>query len=471
MARPSPKFEFGEWLPDQPELDNPGLIEALNVLKVSGNYVPYAPLATSGDTLPDTVCAAMLAVGSGGSNLYVGTQGPTNAFLYVGVSGISPWINKSAASFTLNQQWSFSQYAETVVATNFADDPQYHTLGGGGNFAKLTGAYGDAPKAYCVGVIGQFVVLGNLVAAQYAVQWCGINAPLNWPTPNSDQAIAQQSGIQFLDPALGIVVGITQGDQWGLILMTGGIVRMTYTGGDTVFQFDTIYRAPGCLELNAWIKVGELVYYASRAGFFVCDGTKVTPIGHAKVDEYFLTNANMLLGTNVFAGVDYATRQIYWTFIKPGFSTQTEVLAFSMDEGSWTHASDTIAVFARNENGADETGALQAFSVGNTQGQLIGTPGIANLVTAEKEFNPGGRALIKGFKPLVTNVGTISVRIQSRNNLTSSVTNSSPLTPNASSGFCDALVDARYHRAQILITGTFKNALGGEFDLDPTSIY
>jgi hypothetical protein len=46
-------FSFGEWLPDLPDLGNPGLTVATNVIPVTGGYQPFLPLSpTAGGTLP-----------------------------------------------------------------------------------------------------------------------------------------------------------------------------------------------------------------------------------------------------------------------------------------------------------------------------------------------------------------------------------------------------------------------------------
>jgi hypothetical protein len=47
------KVMFGEYLPDLPVTDNPGLTEALNVLPVDKFYRAYHPIAGAGTALAD----------------------------------------------------------------------------------------------------------------------------------------------------------------------------------------------------------------------------------------------------------------------------------------------------------------------------------------------------------------------------------------------------------------------------------
>lgn len=467
------KFKFTEWLPDQEALDSPGLIECLNVLRDSQNYGPYLPLVVSGAAVAQTPLYALRANGNGGSIVYVG--GATKLYTGTG-SGSGAWTDRTPAGIAGSNNWSIAQYTETVIATDFVDSPQFHTLGAGGNFARLTGAYGNAPNAGIVGVIGQFVMLGNLSGiAPYAVQWSGINAPLNWPPPNSADAIAQQSGRQYLNPSCGTAYGITEGDQWGLILLSGGIVRVTYTGGSTVFGFDTIERAPGVIGPNAWIKVGQLVYYASPAGFYVTDGTSIVPIGRGKTDNYFFAQWDRIPLT-ISTGVHWSKRLVYWTFARSGGTgVPSEMLVYNIDEKNWTHVRDGVQLFVRGEEAFFSTVGVEAFDTVNHKcGVFVGSPGTATFVTQEIELNPGGKAQVNGVTPQIAGNNTfmaITVTIGSRDSQGDAVTNSAATGLTASTGAADFCIDARFHRAQIDITGPFDNALGGVFDAQPTSAY
>ena len=78
-------------------------------------------------------------------------------------------------------------------------------------------------------------------------------------------------------------------------------------------------------------------------------------------------------------------------------------------------------------------------------------------------MNPGGKALVQGFRPQVTGAGAVTCKIGSRMKQSDSVSFTSALTPNSVSGFADALVEASYHRAETDIVGSFGQAIGGEF--------
>jgi hypothetical protein len=230
---------FKEWLPDLPDLDNPGLTEAKNVVPTDTTYKPfYTGSGLDAHTLNGVSKGAYFRFQGYGSNSisYQSFEG-TATKLYITGS------DKSGATYSATANgWQFADYEEIVFATNGSDYLQQATAGATA-FASVT----DAPKSNCIGIIGQFIVLGDLQTAdRYAIQWSGIDNPLSWPTPSSTTAIAQQSGRQEFTHEYGYVSGISGGDQFGLIFQEKGISRATYVGGTSVFQFDDLKTGVGC---------------------------------------------------------------------------------------------------------------------------------------------------------------------------------------------------------------------------------
>ena len=478
--KPDTKFKFGQWMPDQPDLDNPGLTECRNTCWINGSYQPYVPLVTTGTALSGTVNRAFRARGEGtidttGEVYAAVANNSTGNRLYVRPPAAGTFTDVTGPALIEDERISFVQYNEQVIAISAGSNPQYRTLGTPTStlFAKLAGTYGDAPMARCGGIVGQFVVLGATPAAPYAVQWSGINAPFDWPTPNSAQAIAEQSGLQYLDSSLGSVLGISQGDQWGLIFTEGGIVRMTYVGGQVVFQFDTISKAPGT-GLNSWVKVGAKIYYWCEAGFFTCDGVNIEPIGEGRVNAYFAKNFNGNSTLGIHAGVDYIKKLIYWTLPNSGSGSDfaTEVLIYNYVEDRWTHASDVLRCFVDEEESVmSSRNGPTLFGNDSKVGSFSGTPGTATFTTAEAEFFPGKSAIVTAVSPQVTGSSSLTVAVGHRRKQSDSVTYTSAVAPDAFTGDSNFFVDDRYHRAQIAITGNFTQAMGGSFDAQASSAF
>jgi hypothetical protein len=81
----------------------------------------------------------------------------------------------------------------------------------------------------------------------------------------------------------------TLSGEYGLILLERAISRMTYVGAPLFFQFDTIAKNIGCYESNSVAQFGNLTFFLSDDGFYVCDGQTVIPIGAEKIDRFFFT--------------------------------------------------------------------------------------------------------------------------------------------------------------------------------------
>lgn len=90
-------FSFGEWLPDLPDLGNPGLTEALNVLPVSSSYTPFLPLsAIAGATLPAQPIGAIYPITASGST----TVGITSASGILGPPNLAQIVTSTTHGLT-----------------------------------------------------------------------------------------------------------------------------------------------------------------------------------------------------------------------------------------------------------------------------------------------------------------------------------------------------------------------------------
>lgn len=482
--------KFGPWLPDLPTLDNPGLTEAKNVVPVDAVYKPFLPVSGTGDALAAAPKGGFSAVDTSGNGFFYAATG---AKIYLR-SG-SGWSSRYAGTFTTatDGYWQFVQFDELVIGTNYADRPQVSVAGSGTDFANLHTS-GTAPFARCSGVVGRFVVLGDTSlssATPNGLQWCAIDDPRNWPTPGSAGAQAVQAGEQFLNAAYGPVTGIVGGQDYGIIFQRNAITRMSYVGGNVVFQFDTIERNRGALFPNSIVAFGRLAYFASGDGFYVTDGIDVKPIGSKKVDNYFGDTVDTSYKARVRGAIDWSNRCIYWTYPAVGGNgTPTLVLIYNYEEDRWSRAEATVEFMTSGVttaitledldsyfssldivtpsldsdvwSGGNNT--ILAFDADYKLGAFSGAAGTAVLDGGESELSPGLVSRVQGVKPLVIGSSPeITVSLGTRDSLGEAVTYSSARTPNSRTGFADFRAEARYHRARVTIEGSFTSALGLEF--------
>lgn len=460
-------ISFGEWLPDQPELGNPGLIEANNVYPSSDYYIHFNGLATlPGGALPATGRGLTTGVLPSASNRY---YAGTVDRLYMTDAG-GTFVSRSAATFTALtalRDWDFLQFAGKMIAAQIGTLPMYHTIGAATNFATL-GA-GAAPAAAFVGQINQFVVLGNVLdsggtARPATIRWSGLENEQSWPPPNSATAIAQQSGEQDLDERYGEVLKIVGGDQFGLVFQTRAITRVTYVGPPVVFQFDTFEKTRGLYSSTSVVPVGTITHFLAQDGFFATDGVSVTPTGYGKVDKYALLNTPL---TTVRGSYSVRKRCVLWSV-----GAQSSILLhMNVENFRWSRADQKInGMTLVNEQGV--VGGEYSFDPlaldgSNRLCDFTGTAQPAKFVTSEIELNPGGRFFLSGVKPnieFVSGAVALTVRIGTRDDLSAVVSYTATTTPTTRTGFADFRVDAKYMRAEVnavgLGGGRFNKATG-----------
>ena len=489
-----PLIPFGDYLPDLPYFQNPGLVEARNVIPVDATYKDYLAVLPQDDALPLRPQGAICSTtNSGTTEIYVGTA----SRLYQKVA--SSYTDRTPAPYSTASDgyWRFAQFDNLVIGTNYANNIQVKTTGVAANFADLSAT---APKARQIGVINDFVVVGDTNDATngvvpYRLQWPAINDPTNWQTPGTSGARAVQAGEQFLDSSFGSITAIAGGQFYGLIFQQRAITRMTYVGGDIVFQFEVIERGRGCWAPQSMVQIGSKVFFLSHDAWYVTDGQTVAPIGDGRVDKTFLSSFDQSYKERVTGCPDFVGKVIYWCVPTAAASAGVpdSVWIYNFTKDRWSHAIDTIQMlFPGLSQGytLDQLDtlftSLDAMTISldssvwaggiptplgfqsNKLATFGGTAQDSTFETGEIEISPPGLVYVSGVKPLVTGAPTtIRISIATRDTQdNSSRMFGSTVTRNSRSGICDFRTHARYASARIEILGGFDRALGIQIDAD-----
>lgn len=237
--------------------------------------------------------------------------------------------------------------APLVYLTGAPDDFATNQ-GTGGDFTKsgspdtyvLRAASAVAPSAKHVGVIGNFVFLGNTNdtangAIPYRVQWSSIGDPSAFPTPGTNEAQETQADEEYLDPEYGPIMGISGGKKFGLVFQETAITRFEYIGGVAIFDVDTYETQRGLIAPRAFAKVGSKVYFLSQGGAYVTDGVNVEPIGDGVIDKTLIQDINRSNLSFMSTAVDYEKKLIY--FAIPGSIGSDKVYLYHYLENRWSY--------------------------------------------------------------------------------------------------------------------------------------
>jgi hypothetical protein len=478
---------FGEWLPDLPVFNNPGLVEARNCLPIDNQYSDFPTIAASGSTLAATCIGAFAAVDDlGDVEIYAGTA--TNLYERVGTA----WTARSAATYGATSYWSFAQFDNLVFATDLVDNMQSRTIGSASNFAVVTGA----PKARQIGVIGRFLVAGDIDngsgALPYVTRWASIDDPLDWPTPGTSTARARQAGEQYLQAEHGAVTAIAGGQFWGLIFQKRAVTRFTYVGGDNVFQIDNFERSRGCWAPRSHIQFGNLSYFFANDGVYVTDGSSVRPLGDGKVDRWLADRLNQGGIDKVTAGIDWTNKCIYWSFPTVSDSPDT-ILIYSVTKNRFAYAQQSAELVFQSYSQSSDIDSLDSLYAsiddigisldasvwqggvptimafyGSQLGEFSGSSNEATFETGEQDGNPFGYLFIRGARPLLTgSPSAVTVALAARATQdNSSRTFGTAVSRTSRTGVCDFRTQGRFISARMVVTGGFERAMGLQFDAE-----
>ena len=485
---------FGSYAPDQPAYANAGgATVAKNVLpRTKGSYTPMASLTAVADALTAR-CQGAFGSRDQDGNVKTFAGDATKLYEFSG----SSWADVSSTTYSLGSEetWEFTQYGERVIAVGTSQAPQDYLLGSDSAFSNLAGS---PPTGRHIGVIKDFVFIGNLTSEPNAVQWCAIDAPTDWPTIGTADAAQKQSDKQLL-PEGGwvqkIVGAIGQTD--GLIFMDTAVYRAQYEGSPTVFGFYKIENSRGTPCPNAVVTNGTEAFYIAEDGFYRTNGVASAPIGAQRVDKTFWGDVDQSYLYRVYGAVDPINKIVIWVYPENGTATgnPSKYIAYHWNVDEWSHGEFDCQLIFRdmtqgyNLDNADGLGytvdtapfgpdsrawtggrlILSAFDTDKKLARFTGSALAATIETGEiggMELvgNPSQRLFVNGVRAYVDG-GTVTVGLKYRDLPGASLTTDGPNSIDAD-GMAHFTRSARYVRAQVNIAagGTWTHAQGVDFD-------
>ena len=476
---------FAEWLPDLADKDNPGSNIHKNVLPSVDGPEQFLGLVEESTAL-NTKCLGAVAVKDDAGVAY--NYAGTTTKLYSNVNQTWTDVTRAGDDYTVDTDdfWEFVRWGSKVIAVgglNADAPPQIITLGG----ANFTDLGGTPPRARHIGVVRNFVVMGNVnrggTAYPNEVDWSGINDETQWGTSAS-----KQSDFQALENNGGNIQKVV-GGEYGVIFQEHTIARMDYIGPPFVFSFDETLPGYGTPSPNSVVQYGDRVFYLDQAGFkVITQGRSIEHIGHNKVDDWFFSNVDNSNLLYVIGAVDKFRQHIWWIFPTNG-TVPDYGLVFDLKSGHWSYFEERDCEWIYNAlgvstdlesldtpSGSDIDAlsesldsrvwmggaiALHGFSENHKSGTFSGDAKTAELETTERQLIPGQRAIITRSRPEIET--TASSLVQSTVKVRSSISDLSQGTGSSNEerdGSFAHRAEGRYHRFFVRIFNGFTKAQG-----------
>lgn len=473
---------FAEWLPDLPAFNNQGATIAKNVIPHARSYLAVPQTQIVSEAL-DGACLGAVAAQDNSAVTYNYAGDATK--LYSLIAGAYVDISGSTYATLSPNRWSFTRWGEKIIATNYANTPQVITMGGA-NFSDLGGS---PPKAKYIGVVGDFVVLGNVndgTDRSNRVQWSAINDETNW-VPSA----ATQSDYQDLQGNGGSIQAVV-GGEYGVIFQEHSIWRMTYIGSPLVFQFDEVETGKGTPAPYSVISIGSSIFYLGWDGFYLFNGSQSVNISVNKVSKTFYADLDQDFTGQVVATIDPINTVVLWLYHGAGHTgVANKIITYNWSNGRWSEIEVELEHVTTSRSSAYTLEELDTYSPSidlipislDSRGYKGGTILMAGfdanhrliaftgeamegvIDTQEIQFNPSGTAHVSAVRPLID--GNSFVQIGTRKLHTDLPVFSGAVSMD-SEGKCSFRSDARYHRIRLTTSGEFGHAEGVDVEFTPT---
>lgn len=148
------------------------------------------------------------------------------------------------------------------------------------------------------------------------------------------------------------------------------------------------------------------------------------------------------------------------------FEGEELVYNYKTDQWSRIPAYDTYGMYGVNSKSQDI--GLVVYSSGSVDLQEQQTSDVAQtatVATGSIDLNQGGRCVITGVRPL-SNGGTITVQVGSKNTPTESIDWSTTYSLNSRTNMASMRKEGRYVSAQVNISGGFNQLFSMDFDFN-----
>ena len=469
------RIQFTEWKPDQPAIGD-NLQDAKNVIPVLAGYGPFPTASNYSNAASENLNTVF--VGKIGDTVQL-FGGSTTKLYKFNATDLNMDNKSKSGGYGGTGRWSFAQFGNVILAANGHEKIQSWELGVSTLWADVAAA---APAAKYVSVVRDFVVAANIVDYPNKIQWSNINDETNWTAGS-----ASQSDYQLIAEG-GNITGMT-GGEFGLIFLERAIYRMSYIGSPLFFQFDAISRNLGCIEGSSVAQYGNITYFLSDDGFYMCDGRTVTPIGAEKIDRYFYSTFNLNKSDTMSATVDPVRKLIIWNY--PTVGGARALIIYNWQLNKWSRAEtdvDYVASAASTGITLETLGSLYPnietvpasfddriwsggkYVLSGARGTRIvtftGLNATANLILSDIEN--GYNSIATLARPLIDN-GAGSVSVASRRELDDNIVFSTPVAA-GEGGRCSLRSAGRYHRFSITPTGNWTTAIAVDIETTPQGI-
>lgn len=270
----------------------------------------------------------------------------------------------------------------------------------------------------------------------------------------------------------------------GLFWAYNALIRSTFTGGATVFQFDTISAETTLLSPNSIIEYDGIYYWIGVDRFLVFNGV-VRELPNNMNINYFFDNLNTAQSQKVFATKVPRFGEIWWCFPLGNSTECNHAIIHNVRENTWydtplpnsgRSAASFVPFFAAplmtgvvNSNGLGYKVWLHERGLDEIDGAAV-TPIASYFETSDLSLavlnNQNRKMKISYIEPDFVQVGDMTVEVVGRANARAPTVTSNVVTFVASPGTDPAaqIVPFKEQRREMRVKFT-SNTVGGDYQM------
>ena len=162
------------------------------------------------------------------------------------------------------------------------------------------------------------------------VAWCVANTPNDWVSAGSGDANITSQKIVAALPLRAGPGNAPAGLFWSL----DSLIRCTFVGGDTVFQFDTLTSQSSILSSQSVIEYDGIFYWVGVDRFLQFNGV-VREIPNQLNQNWFFDNLNYDQRQKVFAYKVPRFGEIWWCYPRGSATECTHAVIYNVRENTW----------------------------------------------------------------------------------------------------------------------------------------
>lgn len=275
----------------------------------------------------------------------------------------------------------------------------------------------------------------------------------------------------------------------GLFWAYDALIRCTFTGGATVFQFDTISAETSVLSQNSIIEYDGIYYWCGVDRFLMFNGV-VREVPNTMNVNYFFDGLNPNAKQKVYATKVPRFGEIWWCYPKGSATECTHAIVYNVREGTWydtalpnngrSAASFSPAFAAPLMTGVTSTGSgykvwQHEFGVNEIDGTTV-NPIPSNFETCDISLavlnNQNRKMEISYIEPDFVQVGDMTVQITGRSNARAKEVTSNIVTfpDDATLDPSKQIVPMKEQRRELRMIFT-SNAIDGDYQMGQVLIH